>query len=102
MAAARCAGARSPRRSPSRLKIPVGRLDHRVFWGLSKGNWTLVLPASSSVARSACAEATIRAVASAAAVCAGAEVLCGAERLAATATNTPMQTTLPIPTVTRM
>src|SRR6266581_434166 len=101
MAAARCAGARSPRRKPSRLYIPVGRLDHRAFWELSKGNWTLVLPASSRVARSACAEATIRAVASAAAVSAG-DVLREGERLAAPATNTPRQATVPIPTVTRM
>src|SRR6266496_2251927 len=102
MAAARCAGARSPRRNPSRLNIPVGRLDQRVFWGLSKGNWTLVLPPSSRVARNACAEATIRAVASAAPVCARGDVPCGAERPAATATNTPRQATVPIPKVTRM
>ena len=90
MAAARCAGARSPRRNPSRLNIPVGRLDHRAFWGLSKGNWTLVRPTSSSVARKACAEATIRVVASAAAVCAGGDGLRGAARLAPTTTNLVM------------
>jgi hypothetical protein len=84
------------------LNIPVGRFDHRVFWGLSKGNWTLVLPASSSVARNACAEATIRAVASAAAVCAGADVLAGAERLAAQATTKPREATVPSLTAIRM
>src|SRR6266851_3605078 len=91
MAAARCACVRSPRRNPSRLNIPVGRLDHRAFWGLSKGNWTLVRPTSSSAARKTCAEATIRAVASASAVCAGGDGRGGAATLAATATNTPRQ-----------
>ena len=70
--------------------------------GSTKGNATLVLPASSSVAKNACAEATIRAVASAAAVCAAGDVPCGAERLEATAANTLRQATVPIPTVTRM
>ena len=41
-----------------------GRLDHFVFCGPSKGNWTLARPASSSVVTTACAAATMRAVAS--------------------------------------
>jgi hypothetical protein len=82
--------------------MPVGRLDHRDFCGLSNGNWTFVLPASSSVARSACAEATMRAVASAAVVAAGGDGLRGAARLAATATNRPRLATAAIPTVGRI
>ena len=62
--AARCGGVRSASSRPSRWKMPTGRLDHRVFCGPSKGNWTFAFPASSSVATTACAAATMRAVVS--------------------------------------
>ena len=61
--------------------MPVGRLDHRVFCGPSNGNWIFVRPASSSVFRSACADSTMRAVASEGV--AGAVTPCGARPLAA-------------------
>src|SRR6185295_2225854 len=101
MAAALCVGVRSPMRAPSRLNMPVGKLDQRALWGLSNGNWTFVRPASSSVARKACAELAIRAVASAEVLCAGGDGLFWADTLAVTAANRPRQT-MPIPTVGRM
>ena len=69
------------------LKDADGRLDHLVFCGPSKGNWTLALPASSSVATTACAAATMRAVVSEA-VPAGLAPRC-ANPTAATAKHKP-------------
>src|SRR5215212_6708658 len=45
--------------------MPVGRFDQRVFCGLPATNWIFVLPTESRVVSSACADATMRAVASA-------------------------------------
>ena len=103
MAAARWAGVRSPRRHPSRLKIPVGRLDQRVFCGPVEGK--LALGPAGLVQRGEerlrggddSSRGRVRA-----AGCAGDEELCGAERLAPRAAHTPRQATAPMTTVGRM
>jgi AcrR family transcriptional regulator len=65
MTAVRWGGVKSPIRRPCRSNMPVGKFDQRVFCGPSNGNWSFALPASSRVETTACAAATIRAVASA-------------------------------------
>ena len=59
IAASRCGGVKSARRSPLRWKMPLGRFDHpALFWVLLKSNVTFARSASLSVARNAFAAAT--------------------------------------------
>src|SRR6266498_1842579 len=67
--------------------MPLGRFDQRVFCGLPAGNCTFALPAVSRVVSSICADATMRAVASAGELAGAAGVPRCATRAAVTMTN---------------